>query len=182
MSIDTETKLKLYMLIVNRYKETISKSEEKSISEIRQRCSPYNDFVRKLRDQLIVDIHPYEYEKHFFQALQRVINYTKNIKNFEFLLTFWMSFEEINELKAAPLMDKSLLITALLRSLDSPDAKVYVTKSKKIYVGFRWNGSSYLIDSATCSIISGDFAEKTFISDPLAYVFNDLSYESFEEE
>lgn len=179
--MDTETKLKLYMLIVNRYKDLISKSEEKSISEIRQRCSPYNDFVRKLRDQLISDLHPYEYEKHFFQALQRVISYSKGIRNFEFLLTFWMSFEEIVELRAAPLMDKSLLLTALLRSLDCPDAKVYSTKSKKIYVGFRWGGSAYLIEPATCSILSGDFAEKTFIADPLSYVFNDLSYENFEE-
>lgn len=181
MSIDTETKLKLYMLIVNRYKDVISKSEEKSISEIRQRCSPYNDFIRKLRDQLIADLHSYEYDTHFLQALQRVINYIKGIKNFEFLLTFWMSFEEINELKAAPLMDKSLLLTALLRSLDSPDAKVYVTRSKKIYVGFRWGDSAYLIDPMTCSLLSGDFAEKAFVSDPLAYIFSDLNYESFEE-
>jgi len=181
MSIDTETKLKLYMLIVNRYKELISKSEERSISEIRQRCSPYDDFVRKLRDKLVSDLHPYEYDKHFFQALHRVINYAKDIKTFEFLLNFWMNFEEIDELKAAPLMDKSLLLTALLRSLDCPDAKVYVTKSKKIYVGFKWSGSGYLIDAATCSLLSGEFAEHAFMSDPLAYVFNDLSYESFEE-
>jgi hypothetical protein len=178
--IDSETKLKLYMLIVNRYKDVISKSEERSISEIRQRCSPYNDFVRKLRDKLIADIRHYEYNKHFLQAVQRAVDYIKSIKNFEFLLTFWMTFEEIDDIKAAPLMDKALLLTALLRSFGCPDAKVYVTRSKKVYVGFRWDGLSYLIDPLNGSILSGDFAENAFVNDPLAYVFNDLTYESFE--
>lgn len=180
--IDLETKLKLYMLIVSRYKEIISKNEEKSISEIRQRCSPYNDFVRKLRDRLISNIPNYEYDKHFQQALQKTVEYIKGIKSLELLINFWMSFEEIEEVKAASGMDKALLFTALLRALDCPDAKIYVTKSKKMFVGFRWQGSAYLIDPLTCSLLSGDFAEKAFMTDPLAYVFNDLSYESFEEE
>ncbi len=182
MQIDSETKLKLYMLIVNRYKETISKSEEKSISEIRQKCSPYNNFVRKLREQFVKDLHMYEYEKHFIAALHKVLEYIKNIGNFEFLLTFWMNFDEIDEIKAASPLDKSLLLTAILRSLDCQDAKVYVTRSKKVYVGFRWKGAPYLIDPMTGSLLSGNFAENAFTNDRLSHVFNDLTYETFEEE
>jgi len=179
--IDIDTKLKLYMLIVSRYKDVISKNEESSITEIRQRISPYNDFVKNLRDSLIKDIHDYDYDKNFLTAVQKGVDYIRGIKNFEFLLTFWMSFEEMDELKAADIMDQALLLTALLRSLGSENVKVHVTRSKKIYVGFEYKGEKLMINPGSGSLLRGDDIDNIFQSDNLSYSFNDLSYENFEE-
>lgn len=179
--MDEKTKLKLYMLIVNRYKDMISKQEEHSVSEIRQRISPYDDQLKSIRDRLIKDIGPYEYDKHFFQAVQRILDYIRNIKTVRFLLTFWMSFEEIDELKVAGVMDKALLLAALLRSLDSKDVKVMVTKSEHVFVGFTWRGDNHLIVPESGSLLAREDSTKMFADDPLAYSFSDLFYESYEE-
>ena len=180
--IDTETKLKLYMLIANRYKDLISKQEERSVSEIRMRVSPYNDHIRSIRDRLLSDFHPYTAERDFMTAAQRAIQHIKEIKTVKFLLTFWMSFEEISELRIAGVMDKALLLAALLRSLEGVDVLVLVTKSDRVFVNFNWKGDKYLVAPESGSLLAGDDANKIFESDKPAYAFSDLSYESFGEE
>jgi len=179
--LDPETKLKIYMLIVNRYKDLISKQEERSVSEIRQRVSPYNDHVRLLRDTLTADFHPYAYERDFMLVAQRAIGHMKEIRTCRILLTFWMTFEEMEELKVGGVMDKALLLATLLRALESKDAKVLVTKSERVYVGFEWKGERYLVIPESGSLLGGDDASKPFAEDPLAYSFSDLSYENYEE-
>jgi hypothetical protein len=178
---DLETKLKIYMLITNRYKDLIAEKEERSISEIRQKVSPYNDFIRQKKDSIVADFRPYEYGKHFFTAVQRALNYVRTIRNCEFLLTFWMSFEEMESLRAADVMDKCILFAALLRALGSEDVKVHVTRAKRVFVGFNWSGIFYLVDVKNAAMLSGPEADGIFLKDPLVYEFSDLVYESFEE-
>jgi hypothetical protein len=169
--------------MVNRYKDLISEKENRSISEIRQRVSPYNnDFLKSLRDRLLNDMKYYEFNKDFFTALQRTLTYIREITNVETLIPFWMSFEEIDQLKAADIMDKAILFAALLRSFESNDARVYVTKSKRIYVGFSFNKMPYLVDIRNGSLIGGPDADNAFLKDSLSYVFSDLHFESFEDE
>ncbi len=178
---DLETKLKIYMLITNRYKDLITEKENRSISEIRQKDSPYNDFIRQKKESLISDFKQYEYEKHFFTAVQRALSYVKTIRNCEFLLTFWMSFEEMEQLKVTDVMDKSILFAALLRAFGSEDVKVHVTRAKRVFVGFNWSGMFYLVDVKNSSMLSGPEADGMFLKDPLAYEFSDLHYDSFED-
>lgn len=179
--IDDATKLKIYTLMVSRYKDLISEQEERSVSEIRQQVSPYNEHLKSIRDRLISEISPYEYERNFFQAVQRVLHFIREIKTCRFLLTFWMKFEEIDELKVAGIMDKAILLAALLRSLDSKDVKVMVSRSGRPFVGFSWKGERYLIVPESGSLLTGEDLPKAFADDPLSYSFSDLSYESYEE-
>jgi len=179
--LDPETKLNVYMLIVNRYKDLISKQEERSVSEIRQRISPYNDHIKSLRDKLLSDFQPYTYDRDFLQAAQRAICHVREIRTCKFLLTFWMTFEEMEELRVAGVMDKALLLTALLRSLDCQTARVVVTKSERVFVGFDWRGDRYLVVPESGSLLSGDDASRQLAEDPPAYSFSDLAYENYEE-
>ncbi|MBN2478520.1 hypothetical protein JXB01_04495, partial [Candidatus Micrarchaeota archaeon] len=91
--LDPESKIKLYELIINRYKEKINEEEKLSISEIRQRISPYNEFIKSLKEKIISDLQPYSYERHFFSAVQHTVDYIKNIRNVNMPVTFWLSFE-----------------------------------------------------------------------------------------
>jgi len=176
-----ETKVKIYHLILSRYKEHIEKHERSSLSELRQMITPYNDFIKSLRDKIIEDLQPYSYEKHFFSAVQKVTEYIRSIKNIKLDIVFWMSFEELDSLKAGPLIDQAIFLTSLLRSLGSNDTKVYISFLGKIYVGFSWNNTHYLINPESGSLLSGSDAENAFVEDHLRYVFNDLSFESLEE-
>ncbi len=178
--LDPERKLRVYELIISRYKEIINKEESRSLSELRQKISPYNDFIRSLVEKLIPELQPYSYEKHFFSALQKCIDYIKEIYNLKLPIQLTLEFKEIDELKAGPVLDQALLFCSLLRSLGSPDARVYITQAK-YYVGFKFNDESYLVDPESGSILRGADAENAFKEDKLKCTFNDLYFETFDE-
>ena len=181
MEIDNETKLKLYLLIIHRYKSLISEKESQSITEIRQRCSPYSEPVKKLKERLIGSVINYAYETDFLHATESALDYIRELKNIQLGLTFWLNFEDIDMLKAAPSFDKCLLLAALLRSFGSENVRVVETKSKKNYVLFEWSSEKYAILPETGSLLAGEDVGKLFQNDSIAYSFNDLIYENYEE-
>lgn len=180
--LDTTTKLEIYKLVINKYKNLISEKESCSISETRQRVSPYNEFIKKIRDQFLSDMLPYIRQRHFLMAAQRAMDYLRTIKTCEFSFTFWVNFEEMDKIKIGTTMDKAIFLAALLRSLESEDAKVYVTKKGKSYVKFVVENIPYLFAPENGSLLIGDDSLKIFADDPPAYSFNDLVYENYEDE
>ncbi len=179
--LDDSTKLSLYRLVINRYKQIINEKESRSISEIRQLVSPYTPFIEKLRDGFLSDIIPYTYKNHFFIVAERAISYIREIKTCQFAFNFWMTFDEIAAQKVATSMDKAILLAALLRSLQSEDAKVLVTRHNKIYVKFSWEQNNYLVSAESGSMLSGDDVNSSFTDDSVIYSFNDLVYENYED-
>lgn len=175
-------KLKLYELIISRYREKIEESENRGISELRTRISPYNEFVKQLNERLCSELTPYEYEKHFPIAVQKAIEYIKSIKNIELPVTFWLEFETIDELKAGNLIDQALLLTSLLRSFGSQNAKIFITKSKKVYVGYSWKDEQYLINPESGSLLRGEDVQTVFFNDSVLYTFSDLCFETYGTE
>ncbi|HID72818.1 TPA: hypothetical protein EYP38_02650 [Candidatus Micrarchaeota archaeon] len=180
--IDAETKLKLYMLMVSRYKELINENETRSVSEIRQRISPYSDTVKKLSVRFTEDLQPFSYNKHFITAAQRALNYLREIRTCKFAISFWLGFDEMDELKLGGVMDKALLLAALLRSFGSDKVLVKVTKKGDTYVTFPWEGKEYVFVPESGSLLAGDDVVSLFTKDPVDYEFNDLAYEKYGEE
>ena len=179
--LNAKTKLEIYKLVINRYMDLINEKESCSISEIRQKVSPYNDFIRKMRDSILSDIAPYDHKRHFFTAAQRAMSYIRGVRTCEFAFSFWMDFNEMDKLKIATSMDKAILLAALLRSLESEDVRVLVTKKGRVFVRFLWNSTSHLFAPESGSLLLGKDSLKIFSDDPLAYSFNDLVYENYEE-
>ncbi len=181
--IDAETKVRIYLLILNRYRDSIRENESKTISEIRQLVSPYNnEFLKKLKSEITSGIPNYSYENNFFTAVESAAEYMKKIRTCEFTIPFWMTFEEIDKLKITDSANKAVLFAALLRSLGSENVKVIVTKGRRQYIRFEWGGDNYLFVPETGSFLRNRDVMKTFETDPPAYAFSDLSYENFEEE
>ena len=179
--IDTEEKLRLYLLILNRYKDLIREKESKTISEIRQLVSPYESgFIKSMKSEFVKE--NYNYENDFFTAVEEVIEYMNKIKACEFTIPFWMSFEEINELKITDSANKAIFFAALLRSFGSEDVKVVVTKGGKQYVRFGWKEDNHLFIPESGSLLRNEDITRLFESDPAVYAFSDLSYENYEEE
>lgn len=179
--LDEGTKLEIYRLVLARYKDIITEKESLSISEIRQKVSPYNDFIRKLNSSLTKNIVGYSYKKDFIQAAQNAMDYVRGIKTCEFAFTFWMDFEDMRRLKIGTSMDKAILFAALLRSLGSEDVRVLVTKSYKPYVKFSFD-KEYLFVPETGSLLLGEDSMKMFSDDAVSYSFSDLVYENYEDD
>lgn len=180
--VESEIRLKIYELIISKYRDKIEESEHKSVSELRERISPHNEFVKQLNGRLSSGLEPYEYEKHFAAAVQNCLSYIKGIKNIKLPVSFWIDFETMDKLKAGDLTDQALLLVSLLRSFGSQTAKVIITKSGKVYVGYEWAGGQHLANPESGSLLSGDDVQKIFSADPMAYAFSDLYFESYGEE
>ncbi len=176
--LDAETKLEIYKTVLNRYKDIITEKESLSISEIRQKVSPYNDIIRSIKEELTEDMPGYDSGKDFMAAAQKAMSYVRRIRTCEFAFTFWMDFKEMQELKIGTAMDKAILLAALLRSLGSDDVRVLVTRAGRPYVRFRDN----VFVPETGSMLMGEDAMKLFSEDPVAYSFSDLAYENHEED
>ena len=181
MDLDAAKRLKLYECILRRYQPLISEKETISISELRHRISPYTDFIRALRTRLLNEIQVYD-KTQFHLGLDRVLRYIRSIHPIQFSFTFWLTFEEIDSIKAAPVLDRTLLLASLLRSLEADNVKVFLTRSNKSYVHFEWKGERYLIDGLSTSLLRGEDVQKPFANDPAASAFSDLFFESYEEE
>ncbi len=179
--LDAETKLGIYALVLRRYKDLISEKESLSISEIRQKVSPYTDYIRKLRDSMLSDIAPYDPSRHFIAASERAIEHVRRIRTCEFAFSFWMDFSEMDSLRVATAMDKAILLAALLRSFESQDVRVLVTRKGKPLVRFSHKGVPYLFVPESGSLLVGDDASRLVSDDPIAYSFNDLVYENYED-
>ncbi|MBD3210552.1 hypothetical protein GF318_04190 [Candidatus Micrarchaeota archaeon] len=181
-ALPPETKLEIYRLVLQRYKDLINEKEALTISEIRQKVSPYNDLVRKIRDEITKDMVPYNSKTQFFDAAQRAISHVREIRTCEFAFSFWMSFEEIERLKIATAMDKAILLAALLRSLESEDVRVVVTSRGRPYVRFSTEERRYLFVPESGSLLVGEDALEVFSNDNVSYSFSDLMYENHEEQ
>jgi hypothetical protein len=179
--LDPSTKLEIYRLVLNRYKSTINEKETKPISEIRQRVSPYNPLVKKLRDGFVSDMVPYDPRRYFMDAAERALAYIRQVKTCEFAFTFWVDFEEMDKFRIGTSLDKAIFLCALLRALEAEDSKVLVTKKGRSLVKFVHGASSYVFVPESGSLLVGDDVQKAFSDDPVAYSFNDLSYENYEE-
>lgn len=180
--LDDRTKLEIYKLVLGRYRSLIGEKESKSISEIRQRVSPYNDFIRGVRERLLQDIAPYSYNHHFLAAAQKAISYVGTIRTCEFSFNFYVDFREMDELRIGTALDKAMYLAAILRSLESEDVRVVVTRRGKAFVRYLYKDASFTFVPESGSVLSGEDSMKLFSEDPLAYSFSDLLYENYEDQ
>lgn len=179
--LDPSTKLEIYRLVLSRYKDLITEKETKQVSEIRQRVSPYHPLVKRLRDGFVSDMVPYDPRRNFMDAAERAVAYIRQVRTCEFAFTFWVEFEEMDKHRFGTSLDKAIFLCALLRALEVGDSKVIVTRKGKSYVRFIHGGPAYIFVPESGSLLVGDDVDKLFSDDPIAYSFNDLSYENFEE-
>jgi len=179
--LDPATLLAVYRLVLGRYKDLINDKESRSISEIRARTSPYTDFIRRVSADLMKDTVPYDYARHFPTALERSLAFLRSIRTCEFAFTFWMSFEEMERIALGTSLDKALLLCALLRSFESPDASVVVTRADQWLVRFSFDGLERIVLPATGSVLSGEDAAAHLSKDRPKYIFNDISFEDLED-
>ena len=145
-------RLALHRRIIERYRDVIETQEDKSVTELRTLVSPDNPAVVSVRDSIAAKFRPYLYDRDFPKAAELAYAYCKDeIKN-EFLpLDFWLSPEDIVELKAADEMDKAIFLCSLLIALENQSAKVVVEtegRMRHAYVTFEYGGKFILMDPA----------------------------------
>jgi hypothetical protein len=177
--MEESKKLQLYLLMLSRYKDLINEKESKTVTEIKEKVTPHHPVVEGIRKKLLSP--HYIYERDFLAALNKAMDYIGSVETIEFSINFWMDFADIERIGAADSVNKALLFTALLRNFGSDNAKVVITKSDAYYVSFIYDSKTYLFSAKTNSLLLGEDVSKLLSSDQPKCMFNDRTYENFEE-
>ncbi|MEW6328711.1 MAG: hypothetical protein AB1468_01205 [Candidatus Micrarchaeota archaeon] len=183
---DHELSIAVYKKILARYHEQIEKNEYKTISELRALVNPSNPAVQETSAKIREEFHPYIYDNDFLAAAEKAYDFIKNdIKDVALPLDFWLSPEDILELRAADETDKAIFLCSLLVALDNADARVVVETNgeRHVFVIFEFNGIFYLMDpvhdvrleGAREEVLKAYFADRA--GNRLVYEFNDRVYE-----
>ncbi|MEM3075675.1 MAG: hypothetical protein QW590_02535, partial [Candidatus Bilamarchaeaceae archaeon] len=74
--MEESKKLKLYLLILNRYKELINEKETRTIGEIKERIKPHHPFIENMKSSLI----PKDYKCDFAVVLSKLLSFMSRIE------------------------------------------------------------------------------------------------------
>lgn len=175
-----EKRMEIAEYILKRHREEIEKEEVRSLSRLRQLISPYSEYVAALKLKVLSPLAPYRKEEKLLDAVKSILAHCSGIEAIQLPVQYSLSFEEMDALKAAPPIDKALLVTSLLRAVGSETAATVIGK-ECVLVQFSWLGEKYAIDIEKNSLLSGKEAEDSIKSSKPKYIFNDLFFEFGEE-
>lgn len=180
---DEEAKLRLYKLIIDRYRDKIEEYETKSVSELKLLIQPRHPIVLKVKESITGNFHPYIYDEHFLSAAKMAFSYVSSFKTVSLPVPFWLTFEDMQSLMAGDEIDKSIFLCSILRSLGCENAKVFLTDVQRSFVLFQFMGKSYIADHSKQEIEEKQAGKEALDSLPgkILYAFNDRDYEDFQE-
>ncbi|MCX6773285.1 MAG: hypothetical protein NTV88_05985, partial [Candidatus Micrarchaeota archaeon] len=180
---EDELRLKLYKLIIDRYRDMIEQGETRSVTDLKAMIVPHHEKLLELRESITENFHPYVYEEHFLQAAKMCFEHVSSFKTISAPISFWLEFSEMQFLMAGDEIDKSILLCSLLRSLGSQNAKVFMTDNHNSYVLFQFGSKSYIADYSQKELVEKETGEAALesLKGKIIYSFNDKEYESFQE-
>ena len=170
---EEEIKCMVYKILTVRYKDLIAKNEEKSLSDLKQKASPFSDEVTEIYTNIVQDAN------NDAEKFTSILRHLRHISVVNIAIPFYLSFKDIETYKFATPVDKAILGTALLRRAGL-DAKVYITRNNT-YIGYNMDNTPMLLNVVSMHILQGKDADDAFMKDPLRFVFNDRYSEVFEQ-
>ncbi|MEM2963431.1 MAG: hypothetical protein QXW70_03370 [Candidatus Anstonellales archaeon] len=170
----------IYKKIIERYAEIIEESEAKSISELKGLVNTEDGKIKEIVSEIKKKYDDYNYERDFTNAAYEAVLFVSKIRTVSLPVNFWLSFSEIVEIGEADQMDKGILLCAILRALGSPNAAVFLSEAKNVYVLWNVDDVFYLFDAESNGLDTGREEEiKAKMGSSLLYSFNDKEYRDF---
>ena len=167
-----------------RYKEHIEEHEHLSIAELPSMVTVKDEKVIAKAQEIMNGFGAYDYDKNFYDASVRAFEFVKNsIGEVVLPLQFWLMPEETLSFMMGDLLDRTILLCALLVLLGNPSSKVFVKMqgtARDSFVHCEFNNKLYVFDiSNGISSFGSKKAMLDFLvinDDTIAYEFNNQSY------
>ncbi len=175
---------KLYLLIIERYKDYIEQKESLSVAELPTLITPNNELVKKKVDEVRTSFGTYTYDSNFYKASVDSFHFVRDeIERVVLPLQFWLTPEETLSFGMGDEMDKNILLCSMLIALGNPSAKVLIhirDSSRKTLVYYEFQGKVYVLDPED-DVKSFENAQEMLDSmqigeDSTVYEFNDRTY------
>jgi transglutaminase-like putative cysteine protease len=175
---------RLYLMIIDRYKDYIEQKESLSVAELPTLVTPNNELVVKKVNEIKAEFGNYSYELNFYDASVKAFNFVKNeIESVVLPVQFWLTPEETLTFGVGDEIDKSILLCSMLVALGNPSSKVLMHMKdgkRRTFVYFEFGGAAYMLDNEN-GINKFKNADELIASlgigeDTVAYEFNDRMY------
>jgi hypothetical protein len=175
---------KLYLLIIERYKEYIEQKEGLSVAELPTLVAPGGELVSKKVNEIKASFGNYSYDSNFYDASVMSFHFVRDeIEKVVLPLQFWLTPEEIISLGMGDDIDKNILLCSMLVALGNPSAKVLIhikDSSRKTSVYYEYVGKTYVLDNeddVKSFNSTQDMLDSMSIDDDsTVYEFNDRTY------
>jgi hypothetical protein len=147
-------KLKLYKLshfLLKKYSAIINEKERKTVSELKSIIDASNLTLRSLKERMVPN--DYVFEKDYLKILDKFYRYLQeNIEGvkLDFNLNFWLTPEDILELKISDDEDIAIFLCSFMQALGDENAKVIIAElsdlSTRAFVLTEFRDKHYLLD------------------------------------
>jgi hypothetical protein len=185
-SLNTELRYnKIYLSIIERYKDYIEQKENISVAELPTMITPKDPLVAKKAEEIKSGFAFYSYDLKFADAAAKTFNFVKDeIEGIVLPLQFWLTPGETISFAAGDEVDKNLLLCSLLLALGNATAKVLMIirdeSERRVFVHCEFLDKIYLFDIRD-GIEQFDTLEEMIRyvdigEDTTAYEFNDHAY------
>ncbi len=179
-----ELRLRLYKLIIERYRDEIEEHENKTVADLKSIIQPHEPIIAKTRDSLLEGFRPYIYAENFIEAAKMCCEYVASFATISPPVAFWLTFSDMQSIMAGDEIDKSILLCSLLRSMGSESARVFVTDTKNSYVLCQFSGKFYLSghSGAETAVCASEAEAVLRMSGKPIYSFNDRDYVNLSDD
>ncbi|MEM2974707.1 MAG: hypothetical protein QW112_03760, partial [Candidatus Micrarchaeia archaeon] len=180
-------RIKLYEIIIERYRDYIEKSETKTIADLKLLVRPNDEVIQKKKEDIIECMRPYIYEQHFQKAAEMAHKFVREIRTYTTTVNFWLTPKEMMNLRGGDPMDKAVFLCSLLVALENPESYVIVGMNKgiKVAVGCSFNNEFIIMDPISPATAKGEkdkIINEWFKNDKKIYDFNDRDYFEIKSE
>ncbi len=148
---DTELKLKLYRLLIQKYSDLINEKEKRTIGEIKALVNGEDLTVQSL----VADLSPenYSFEKDYLSTAKIAFEFVRDEIDFAELdvsLNYWISPKEIMTEKVGDDEDLALFLCSILAGLGDGKAEVVIAELDSLkmhaFVISEIEGNFYILD------------------------------------
>lgn len=186
---DCRLHLRLYQLILQRYRERIESDETKSIADLKLLVQPLHPLIQEEKHKLTNQFHPYIYTEHWQLAAELALRRCQEFTVVRLPLSVWLSFGDIVQLGAGDETDLTIFFCSLLRALEFSHTWVALNQEKEpaVIYGRQSDGSQghFFAVSLSKGLLAQGGKDEVFKSlnqkSKLLYAFNDREYVDFSE-
>ncbi|MFH1470580.1 MAG: hypothetical protein ABIF01_02425 [Candidatus Micrarchaeota archaeon] len=173
--------------VIDRYRDHIEAGETKTVPDLKNLIDPKSKAVQEVKQKIEDSFHPYLYEANFEAAADKAFGFLRDDIGDEALpVDFWLSPDDVIELKLADEMDKAIFLCSLIIALDNETAKVVVETNgtRHAFVMFEFKEKFHLMDPVHNVNLSGsreEVVEKHLSGheQKLVYEFNNKGYKEW---
>ncbi len=176
----------LYLEVIMRYKDAIEQGEQLHVAELPKLITPEDEKVVSLANSIRGTFTAYTVDENFGEAAKKAYEYVKgSIKTVSPPIQFWLKPNEVINLGAGDIFDKTVLLCSVLISLGGVSAKIVTAikdgnKKHKVYCDFRGKILAIDLDEGIRTFESKEKLLKAMgieeDSEIDAYEFNDKMY------